>query len=77
VPEVDKPATAGRRSDRDRTARREYYRCGGARRGDGLNLALNIAAMLIAFIALIALVNGILSYAHTSLNRSLDTYSRP
>jgi CNT family concentrative nucleoside transporter len=28
---------------------------------DGLNLALNIAAMLVAFIALMALVNGILS----------------
>ena len=28
---------------------------------DGLNLALNIAAMLIAFISLVALINGILS----------------
>jgi len=32
--------------------------------GDGLNLALNIAAMLIAFIGLIALVNGVLQALH-------------
>jgi CNT family concentrative nucleoside transporter len=31
---------------------------------DGLHLALNVAAMLIAFLALIALVNGILGWAH-------------
>jgi CNT family concentrative nucleoside transporter len=34
---------------------------------DGLFLALNVAAMLIAFIALIALSNGILSVTHTNL----------
>jgi CNT family concentrative nucleoside transporter len=69
VPEIDKPATAG-------GVRIEIERPGvniidAAARGagDGLNLALNIAAMLIAFIALIALVNGILSYAHTSLEQ--------
>jgi CNT family concentrative nucleoside transporter len=32
--------------------------------GDGLHLALNIAAMLIAFLALIALVNGGLGWVH-------------
>jgi CNT family concentrative nucleoside transporter len=32
--------------------------------GDGLRLALNIGAMLIAFIALIAMVNGILGWVH-------------
>ena len=32
--------------------------------GDGLNLALNIGAMLIAFIALIAMFNGILGFIH-------------
>ncbi len=35
--------------------------------GDGLFLALNVGAMLVAFIALIALANGILGYAHTNL----------
>jgi CNT family concentrative nucleoside transporter len=32
--------------------------------GDGLRLALNIAAMLIAFLALIALINGIFGWVH-------------
>jgi CNT family concentrative nucleoside transporter len=33
--------------------------------GDGLHLALNIGAMLIAFISLIYLVNGFLSWVHS------------
>ncbi len=33
--------------------------------GDGLHLALNIGAMLIAFLALIAMCNGILGWLHT------------
>jgi CNT family concentrative nucleoside transporter len=33
--------------------------------GDGLHLALNIGAMLIAFLSLIAMVNGILGWIHT------------
>jgi len=36
---------------------------------DGLHLALNIAAMLISFLALIALTNGILSGIHSLLAR--------
>ena len=35
--------------------------------GDGLSLALNVAAMLIAFLALIALVNGIMGWVHGSI----------
>jgi CNT family concentrative nucleoside transporter len=33
--------------------------------GDGLHLALNIAAMLLAFLGLIAMVNGIFSWMHS------------
>jgi CNT family concentrative nucleoside transporter len=33
--------------------------------GDGLHLALNIGGMLIAFLALVALVNGVLGWVHT------------
>ena len=33
--------------------------------GDGLQLALNIGGMLIAFLALIALVNGLLGWVHS------------
>jgi CNT family concentrative nucleoside transporter len=65
VPETGTPETAG-------TLKVEVPRPGvniidAAARGagDGLQLALNIAAMLIAFIALIALVNGFLGWVHT------------
>jgi len=64
IPETGKPATAG-------DVKIEVERPGAnvidaAARGasDGLQLALNIAAMLIAFIGLIALVNGILGAMH-------------
>jgi concentrative nucleoside transporter, CNT family len=39
--------------------------------GDGLFLALNVGAMLVAFIALIHLANGLLSVAHTDLQTIL------
>ena len=35
---------------------------------DGLFIALNVGAMLIAFVALIALANGFLGFGHTSLS---------
>jgi CNT family concentrative nucleoside transporter len=34
---------------------------------DGLNLALNVAAMLIAFLALIALLNGVMGWVHAQI----------
>jgi len=69
MPEVDKPATAG--GVRIVIERPGINIIDAAARGagDGLHLALNIAAMLIAFIALIAMLNGILSYFHTSLEQ--------
>jgi CNT family concentrative nucleoside transporter len=67
MPEVDQPVTHG-------TVRIEVERPGvniidAAARGagDGLHLALNIAAMLIAFLALVALCNGALGWAHSKL----------
>lgn len=36
--------------------------------GEGLHLALNIGAMLIAFLALIALVNGVMGWAHSQVS---------
>mgnify|MGYP005852540217 CR=1 FL=1 len=65
IPETEEPQTAG-------TVKLEVEKPGvniidAAARGatEGLHLALNIAGMLIAFLALIALVNGILGWAHT------------
>jgi CNT family concentrative nucleoside transporter len=67
VPETGVPETLGR--VREDATRPDANVLDAAARGtrDGLHLALNIAAMLIAFLALIALVNKGLSYADTSL----------
>ncbi|HVT92929.1 MAG TPA: nucleoside transporter C-terminal domain-containing protein [Bryobacteraceae bacterium] len=69
IPETGQPDTSG-------TVRIEVEKPGvnvidAAARGagDGLHLALNVAAMIIAFIALIALINGVLSYVHLSLEQ--------
>jgi CNT family concentrative nucleoside transporter len=63
-PEVDVPETAGRV---DSSLKQESVNViDAAARGcsDGLHLALNIAAMLIGFLSLIALMNGIFLWAH-------------
>src|SRR3984885_6124370 len=67
MPETGKPATAGGvHVDIEKPG---VNIIDAASRGasDGLQLALNIGAMLIAFIGLIALVNGILGAAHSSI----------
>jgi concentrative nucleoside transporter, CNT family len=71
VPETEKPKTAGRvvLSDEEVETEKHENVLGAIARGttDGLNLALNIAAMLISFLALIALSNGILGGIHNGL----------
>ena len=64
-PEVDKPATAGRVEVRIEKTAVNVIDAAAQGAGDGLHLALNIGAMLIAFLALIAMLNGILGWAHT------------
>ena len=68
VPETEQPKTAGRvvMSAEEEKAEREENLLGAIARGttDGLHLALNIAAMLISFLALIALTDGILGGVH-------------
>jgi len=71
VPETEKPKTAGRvvmSEDEEKTEKEENL-LGAVARGttDGLHLALNIAAMLISFLALIALTNGIMGGLHNWL----------
>jgi concentrative nucleoside transporter, CNT family len=93
VPETENPRTAGRvvMSEEEVTAEKNENLLGAIARGtsDGLNLALNVAAMLISFLALIALANGILGGVHnglahhgvpwfpTSLERILGTVFAP
>src|SRR5581483_6713857 len=71
VPETETPKTAGRvvMSEEEVEAEKSENLLGAVARGttDGLNLALNIAAMLISFLALIALTNGILGGVHNGL----------
>src|SRR5437879_10534099 len=71
VPETEEPKTAGRvvMNEKEVEAEKHENVLGAIARGttDGLGLALNIAAMLIAFLALIALSNGILGGIHNAL----------
>src|SRR5580658_6678549 len=71
VPETEEPKTAGRvvMSAEEEKTEKEENLLGAVARGttDGLHLALNIAAMLISFLALIALTNGILGGVHNWL----------
>src|SRR6187401_2526086 len=67
VPETEVPETMG-------TVKLEVERtdvnvidAAGRGTGEGLSLALNVGAMLISFLALIALINAVLGLAHLSL----------
>jgi CNT family concentrative nucleoside transporter len=68
VPETEQPKTAGRVTmpEAEEQTEKEENLLGAIARGttDGLHMALNIAAMLIAFLALIALADGILGGIH-------------
>src|ERR1700751_2661865 len=88
VPETESPKTAGQvvMSAEEEEAEHTENLLGAIARGttDGLYLALNIAAMLISFLALIALANGILGGIHnhwawfpSSLERIFGTLLAP
>lgn len=71
VPETEQAVTAGRVSMSDEELGQEKTEnlLGAVAKGttDGLYLSLNVAAMLISFLALIALANGILGGLHNGL----------
>ena len=88
VPETEEPKTAGRvvMSEEEEETEKNENVLGAVARGttDGLHLALNIAAMLISFLALIALLNGIFGGIHnhvswfpSSLQQVLGTLFAP
>ena len=68
VPETEQPKTAGRVIMSEEETEKESHEnlLGAIARGtgDGLHMALNIGAMLIAFLALVALADGILGGVH-------------
>ncbi|MGA3024344.1 MAG: nucleoside transporter C-terminal domain-containing protein [Bryobacteraceae bacterium] len=77
IPETDQPATAG--NVNIKVERPGVNVIDAAAHGaiDGLHLALNVGAMLIAFIALIALLNGILGRFGLSLETIFGTVFAP
>lgn len=66
VPETEQPMTAGKVEMSEAEGLRDKNILGAIARGtlDGLHLAVNVGAMLIAFLALIALLNGIFGWVH-------------
>lgn len=67
VPETEKPETLGTVSSAEKSTDANVLDAASRGTRDGLHLALNIAAMLISFLGLVALVNMGLSYVGTSL----------
>jgi CNT family concentrative nucleoside transporter len=66
IPETGKPVTAGKVEIHVEKTAVNVIDAAAQGAGDGLHLVLNIAAMLIAFLALIAMLNGMLHWAHTA-----------
>ena len=68
VPETEQPLTAGRVEMPP--TEKESNVLGAIARGtvDGLHLALNVAAMLITFLALLALANAIMGWTHLHIS---------
>jgi CNT family concentrative nucleoside transporter len=64
-PETGEPETAGRVDIKIEKPGVNIIDAAARGAGDGLHLALNVGAMLIAFLALIAMLNGILGWVHT------------
>jgi CNT family concentrative nucleoside transporter len=66
IPETGKPVTAGKVEINVEKTAVNVIDAAAQGAGDGLRLVLNIAAMLIAFLALIAMLNGMLHWAHSA-----------
>ena len=71
VPETEKPRTAGTvvMPEKEASKEKEENLLGAIARGtsDGLHMALNIGAMLIAFISLIRLLDGLMGGIHSRI----------
>jgi len=68
VPETEQPKTAGRvvmnEDEKEKESHENLLGAIARGTGDGLHMALNIGAMLIAFLALVALLDGIFGGIH-------------
>ncbi len=63
MPETDEPKTAGNKPIELEATSTNMFSAIAHGTSDGLSLALNVGAMLVAFIALIAFVNALLAFA--------------
>jgi CNT family concentrative nucleoside transporter len=77
VPETEKPETLGTIHAAEPSTDANVLDAAARGTRDGLHLALNIAAMLIAFLGLIALVNKGLALLHTDLQSILGWAMAP
>jgi CNT family concentrative nucleoside transporter len=68
VPETGEPLTRGTVKVEVEKAGVNIIDAAARGAGDGLGLALNIGGMIIAFLALIAMINGGLGWVHTQVN---------
>jgi CNT family concentrative nucleoside transporter len=75
LPETEQPLTRGSAPIAVKSTHVNVIDAAAAGASDGLGLALNVAAMLIAFIAFIALVNYVLKLIHPELSLQ-DIFSR-
>jgi CNT family concentrative nucleoside transporter len=83
-PETEVPETAGTLQLHAERTERGVIEAAAAGAGQGMQLALNVGAMLIAFVALVALLNALLGWAggfagqpDLSVQRILGTLLRP
>ena len=70
-PETEKPKTVTSKNIHLKTKDTNAMDAIGRGATDGMKLAANVAAMLIAFISMVAMVNFLLGYANTSLQEIL------
>ena len=76
-PETEKPKTIDSKNIDVKTTDTNAMDAIGRGATDGMKLAANVAAMLIAFISMVAMVNFILGYANTSLQEILGFIFKP
>ncbi len=67
VPETEQPVTAGKVEMQEVEQEKNFLAAVARGTSDGLQLAINVAAMLIAFLALIALFNGLMGLIYPDL----------
>jgi concentrative nucleoside transporter, CNT family len=70
IPETEVPVTSGQMGEMVKSEHANLVDAAAAGASDGLALALNVAAMLIAFLSLLAGVDYVLGMVHTGLSLS-------